>query len=209
MCWWVVVGVSRAGVAVILVTESSLLLPTQSPSLPRGRPEATYGHSFRPPPAFGLLFHGWARKFETSEWVSVRWTTRCHEKDQANAISDQTRGGFTKLQHAQVRPASKTSDSNQRLWKLTSVKMMSDPVLVNQLCLISIISTMYFETKTLACNTVLSDQGECVRAVANPRHPTPTPPQWRKTVMSVCVSCFVLSNACAVQLVAAAVNIWL
>ena len=41
--WWWVVGFSRAGLAVILVTGSSLLLPP--PSLPRGRPEATYGRS--------------------------------------------------------------------------------------------------------------------------------------------------------------------
>ena len=209
MCWWVVVGVSRAGVAVILVTGEQ---PPPSHPVAQSSPRPAWGHiwpQFPPASRFWVAFPRLSTQIWDIEWVSVRWTTRCHEKDQANANSDQTRGGFTKLQHAQVRPASKTSDSNQRLWKLTSVKIMSDPVLVNQLCLISIISTMYFETKTLACNTVLSDQGECVRAVANPRHPTPTPPQWRKTVMSVCVSCFVLSNACAVQLVAAGVNIWL
>ena len=62
--WWWVVGFSRAGLAVILVTGSSLLLPP--PSLPRGRPEATYGRSFPPNTSrFSPISQpGRARKFE-------------------------------------------------------------------------------------------------------------------------------------------------
>ena len=62
--WWWVVGFSRAGLAVILVTGSSLLLPP--PSLPRGRPEATYGRSFPPNTScFSLISQpGRARKLQ-------------------------------------------------------------------------------------------------------------------------------------------------
>ena len=79
--WWWVVGFSRAGLAVILVTGSSLLLPP--PSLPRGRPEATYGRSFPPNTSrFSPISQpGRARKFEL-EWeglLGLGWHTGARE----------------------------------------------------------------------------------------------------------------------------------
>ena len=186
------VGFSRAGLAVILVTGSSLLLPP--PSLPRGRPEATYGRSFPPNTSrFSPISQpGRARKFEL-EWeglLGLGWHT-----------------GARELRRTVTRLEARTSQSATQPPKHLICKPVKDYGCQNEKCESLSVKVTQLRLILIQKNSrtyLAGDSGKLKKS----HYKSKSCPQMKKRKqLRVCVFCLVSSNVRSTA--AAAVCIWL